>query len=93
MSETVGRMKALEQPTAADDTVAISPTLHGWLADTTVVVVVLHLLSVVLQDARGQNADTSAMLSGYRYFRIDRDNLVPPELPEVSVRIDEIGKG
>lgn len=68
------------------------PTLHGWLADTTAVLVSLHLLSVGLQDVRGRNADTSAMLSGYRYFRIDRDDLIPPKPPEVSVRIDEIGK-
>lgn len=68
------------------------PTVHDGIADTTTVWVVLHLLSVALQDVRGQNADTSAMLSGYRFFRIDRDRLVKPELPEVSVRIDQIRK-
>ena len=68
------------------------PTVHDWLADTTTVLVVLHLFSVVLQDVRGGHADTSAMLSGYRFFRIDRDSLVKPDLPEVSVRIDDIDR-
>jgi hypothetical protein len=52
----------------------------------------LHVFSVVLQDLRGQAADSSAMINGHRYFTIDRETLVKPELPEVSIRLDDIGK-
>jgi Ni/Fe-hydrogenase 1 B-type cytochrome subunit len=68
------------------------PTLHGWLANATVMLLVLHLFSVVLQDLRGRSADISAMINGDRYFSIDREGLVKPEIPEVSIRLDEIDK-
>jgi hypothetical protein len=69
------------------------PTLHGWLANATGMLLVLHLFSVALQDLRGQSADVSAMIGGYRYFSIDRENLVRPETPTVSVRLDDIQRG
>jgi Ni/Fe-hydrogenase 1 B-type cytochrome subunit len=66
------------------------PRLHGWLADAVAVVTLAHLCSVVLQDLKGQSADISAMISGYRYFRVDRE--VRPEVPQVSVRLDDVGR-
>jgi cytochrome b len=66
--------------------------VHAGLSSLTVLLLVLHVFSVVLQDLRGQSADASAMLSGNRYFSIDRDGLVKPEVPEVSVRIDDIDR-
>jgi Ni/Fe-hydrogenase 1 B-type cytochrome subunit len=69
------------------------PTLHGWLANATGMLLVLHLFSVALQDLRGQSADVSAMIVGHRYFSIDRDKLVRPEIPSVSVRLDDIQRG
>ena len=68
------------------------PTIHGWLANATAMLVVLHVISVVLQDLRGPAADTSAMINGHRYFAIDRDSLIKPDLPEVSIRLDDIAK-
>jgi Ni/Fe-hydrogenase 1 B-type cytochrome subunit len=68
------------------------PTVHAGLSNITVIVLMLHLFSVVLQDARGQSADVSAMFSGNRYFSIDRDGLMKPEIPEVSIRIDDIDR-
>lgn len=68
------------------------PTVHGRLADFTSMLLGLHLFSVVLQDYRGRSADISAMINGHRYFGIDRDNLVKPEVPEVSVRLDDIDR-
>jgi Ni/Fe-hydrogenase 1 B-type cytochrome subunit len=68
------------------------PRVHAGLSSLTVLLLVLHVFSVVLQDLRGQSADASAMLSGNRYFSIDRDGLVKPEVPEVSVRIDDIDR-
>ena len=66
------------------------PSVHQWLADAVAVFVLLHLLSVILQDWRGQSADVSAMINGSRYFTIDRDGLVRPEVPQVSVKLDDI---
>ncbi len=68
------------------------PAVHGWLATTVAIVLALHLFSVVLQDLRGQSADISAMINGHRYFSIDRDSLVKPELPQVSIKLDDIGR-
>lgn len=68
------------------------PTIHVWLANATAMLVLLHVYSVVLQDLRGQAADSSAMINGHRYFTIDREGLVKPDLPEVSIRLDDIGK-
>ena len=68
------------------------PRLHVWLADLVLVLTVAHVYSVVLQDAKGQSADVSGMINGHRYFAVDRDGLVRPEVPQVSVRIDDIGK-
>lgn len=69
------------------------PSVHAWLADAITVFLVLHLLSVVLQDWRGRSADISAMINGSRYFTIDRDGPAGPEAPRVSISIDDIGKG
>lgn len=68
------------------------PHVHAWLADAIAVFLLLHLLSVILQDWRGQSADVSAMINGSRYFTIDRDGLVKPEIPQVSVKLDDIGR-
>ena len=68
------------------------PTLHDWLANAIIAITVLHLLSVVLQDVRGQSADVSAMLNGNRYFSVDRDSLVKPDIPQVSISLDDIRK-
>lgn len=66
------------------------PRLHAWLADAIAVWTLLHLFAVVLQDLKGQQADVSAMINGDRYFSIDRDGLVKPEVPQVSIRLDDI---
>lgn len=68
------------------------PTVHAGLSSVTAMLLGLHLFSVVLQDYRGQSADTSSMLSGYRYFSVDREGLVKPEILEVSVRLDDIDR-
>lgn len=68
------------------------PRAHAWLANAVTVITVAHLFSVVLQDAKGHGADVSAMLNGHRYFRVDREGLVQPQIPQVTVRLDDIGK-
>lgn len=66
------------------------PHVHASLATLILLLVVAHLYSVVLQDYRGNSADISAMINGHRYFSVDREGLVKPELPQVSVRLDDI---
>jgi Ni/Fe-hydrogenase 1 B-type cytochrome subunit len=66
------------------------PSVHDWLAGFISVLTMAHVYSVVLQDARGQSADISAMLNGHRYFSVDRDTLAKPDIPQVSIRLDDI---
>ena len=66
------------------------PHVHAWLATLILVVVVAHVYSVVLQDYRGSSAYVSAMINGQRYFTVDRGGLVQPDLPQVSIRLDQI---
>lgn len=66
------------------------PRVHTVLADALFVFMLAHLFSIVLHDLKGQGADVSGMINGHRYFRIERDGLVRPEIPEVSIRLDEI---
>jgi Ni/Fe-hydrogenase 1 B-type cytochrome subunit len=68
------------------------PSVHEWLADAIAVFLLLHLLSVILQDWRGQSADVSAMINGNRYFSIDRDGLVRPEVQQVSIHVNDIDR-
>lgn len=68
------------------------PTVHAWLSDTIAVLVLLHVFSVVLQDLRGGAADTSAMIGGYRYFTVNRDAVVKPDVPQVSISLKDIDR-
>lgn len=68
------------------------PGLHRWLADLVAILTLAHLFSVVLQDVKGRNADISAMLSGNRYFDTGRTNLVRPEVPQVSIRLEDLDR-
>ena len=66
------------------------PGAHRWLADIVAVLTLAHLFSVVLQDVKGRHGDISAMLSGDRYFEVERTGLVRPEIPQVSISLDDI---
>ncbi len=66
------------------------PHVHATLATLVGVLVVAHLYSVVLQDLKGGAADTSAMINGQRYFNVERDGLVKPDLPQVSVSLNDL---
>lgn len=66
------------------------PHVHATLATLITLFVGAHLYSVILQDYRGSTADISAMINGHRYFTIERDGLVKPDLPQVAVRIDSL---
>ena len=66
------------------------PHVHATLAMLVGIVVVAHVYSVVLQDLKGSAADTSAMINGQRYFNVERDGLVKPDLPQVSVSLHDL---
>lgn len=66
------------------------PHVHTSLATAILLIVAAHLYSVVLQDYRASTADVSAMINGHRYFSVDREGLVKPDLPQVSVRLDDL---
>ncbi len=66
------------------------PHFHGGLATLVAVWVAAHVYCIILQDVKGDNADVSAMLNGNRYFTIDKTGLVKPDVPQVSIKIDDI---
>lgn len=68
------------------------PRLHAWLSDIVAVMILAHLFSAVLQDLKGRHADVSGMINGERYFDIEREGLVRPEVPEVSIRLEDFGR-
>ena len=68
------------------------PRTHLWLANAIAILTAAHLFSVVLQDLKGKGADISAMINGHRYFGIQRDGLIKPDIPQVSIRLDELGR-
>jgi Ni/Fe-hydrogenase 1 B-type cytochrome subunit len=68
------------------------PRVHTWLANTVAILTAAHLFSVILQDLKGKGADISAMISGHRYFAVERDGLVRPEISQVSIPLDELGQ-
>ncbi|MCB1925093.1 MAG: cytochrome b/b6 domain-containing protein [Gammaproteobacteria bacterium] len=68
------------------------PHVHQVLATLIVIVVVAHVYSVVLQDAKGAATDISAMINGYRHFNVDRDGLVKPDPAPVMVSLDSLRK-
>lgn len=57
----------------------------GWWA-------LLHVVTVLLQDYRGDAADTSSIVNGHRLFVVDRPDLESMELQETTVRLDQIGR-
>ena len=67
------------------------PGAHAWLAEVITGLVIAHLLCAVLQDIKGRSADISAMLSGYRFFVFERNDVDRNEVQQVSVRLDDLG--
>lgn len=68
------------------------PHLHAGLATLVGVWVAAHLYCVLLQDIKGNNADVSAMLNGNRYFTIEKEGLVKPEVQPVSIKLGDIDR-
>ncbi len=58
--------------------------LHGPLATAIVAFMLLHVIAVLVHDWRSGNSDVSAMLHGYRIFRLEK----PPVPGEQIVRFE-----
>lgn len=59
--------------------------LHGGLAQVILIFTVSHLLAVVLHDLKGKGAAISGMISGYRYFHIEKPEGVQQANPTAAV--------
>lgn len=68
------------------------PRAHTWLGNAITVVTVAHVFSVILQDIKGRTADISGILSGYRFFETGRGRAARPEIKQVSIRLDDVGR-
>ncbi|MEN8763751.1 MAG: cytochrome b/b6 domain-containing protein [Thiogranum sp.] len=62
------------------------PSVHGLLATVTLIFACLHVITVVLHDAKGTTADVSAMINGYRIFIVDdADTMQSQEIQTISM--------
>ena len=62
-------------------------TPFSWLS----MLVILHLVSVTMHDIRGEGADVSGMVNGYRNFDVNTDVNRPAGTRAPSVSLDSIG--
>jgi len=67
------------------------PAMHGRLADLILITIVAHVYCVILQDWKGQAADSSAMLTGYRYFVVDRSAQQTVDVSPITINLNDIG--
>ena len=68
------------------------PDVHALFAGVVGWWTVLHVITVLLHDYRGDAADTSSIVNGHRLFVVDKPGLDPVELQETAVRLDQIGR-
>jgi Ni/Fe-hydrogenase 1 B-type cytochrome subunit len=59
--------------------------LHGGLAQVILIFTVAHIVAVVLHDLKGKGAAISGMISGYRYFHVEKSAAVKSSNPATAV--------
>jgi len=67
------------------------PSVHAVFASAIAWLTLLHLIAVVLHDYRGDAADLSGMVNGYRHFVVE-DQPVGQVEPLASIRVQDIGR-
>lgn len=67
------------------------PAVHAFLAPVILAFSALHIVAVVLHDARGTSSDVSAMINGHRIFVIEKPQ-TPAQAGIQSIPIERIGK-
>lgn len=68
------------------------PGIHDAFASIIIGFSVLHVLTSVLHDIKGQRADVSAMLNGHKVFETQKPDTVNFNGKPVGVSIDSIGR-
>lgn len=68
------------------------PSVHATFASVVGVLVTFHVVAVMLHDYRGDAADISGIINGYRHYTVESVSIELPELQQASVRLDQIGK-
>lgn len=71
------------------------PQLHGFFSTLILGFIVLHTLFVFIHDARGQGAQISAMLNGFKYFHVKKSAQPDDQAdvnPKNSVSLDSLLK-
>ncbi|MEE9320428.1 MAG: cytochrome b/b6 domain-containing protein [Granulosicoccus sp.] len=68
------------------------PDIHGFLATTILVFVILHIIAVVLHDYKGDASDVSSMINGHRIFVADKQSEFPSDLKEQPITFKPIKK-
>jgi Ni/Fe-hydrogenase 1 B-type cytochrome subunit len=67
------------------------PSVHDFWATVILVFACLHVIAVVLHDAKGTASDVSAMINGHRIFIVeDADTMQPQDIQTIS--LDQIRK-
>jgi len=68
------------------------PSIHAMFASVVAWLALLHVLSVILHDYRGDAADISGIVNGYRYFVIDDQQVKGSAQPLASIKLTDISK-
>ena len=66
------------------------PSVHDFWTPVIVIFACVHVIAVVLHDAKGTAADVSAMINGHRIFIVEEDTQHVQDIQTVS--LDQIGK-
>ena len=67
------------------------PSVHDFWATVILVFSCLHVIAVVLQDAKGTASDVSAMINGHRIFIVEDGDTMPAQDTR-TISLDQIGK-
>lgn len=68
------------------------PSIHAMFASVVAWLALLHVLSVILHDYRGDAADISGIVNGYRHFVIDDQQVKGSAQPLASIKLTDISK-
>ena len=67
------------------------PSVHDVWSTVILVFACLHVIAVVLHDAKGTAADVSAMINGHRIFIVENTDTMPTQNVQ-TISLDQIRK-
>ena len=68
------------------------PNVHAVFATAVAWWTLLHILTAILHDYRGEAADVSSMINGHRLFVVDKPQPGQFGIQETTVHLDQIGR-